>query len=92
MTQEEGYPPVQKTNILMARSRVQFPVKLYYSLLEMAHTQCIGCSGAVIWLTHGRAFKILDEDEFMEVDVPIFFKQTKIRSFYRQLNLWGYKR
>ena len=88
---QAGYPTAQKTNIIMARSREQFPVKLY-SLLDMAHMQGIGCSGAVAWLPHGRAFKILDENEFMEVAVPMFFKQTKIRSFYRQLNLWGYKR
>ena len=70
--------------------REQFPVKLY-AMLELAEVQGAR-SIAVIWLYHGRAFKIHDEREFMEVAVPMFFKQTKIRSFYRQLNLWGYIR
>lgn len=70
--------------------REQFPVKLY-AMLELAEVQDVG-SIAVTWLSHGRAFKIHDEREFMEVAVPMFFNQTKIRSFYRQLNVWGYSR
>ncbi|KAL7541942.1 hypothetical protein ACHAXR_011371 [Thalassiosira sp. AJA248-18] len=72
-------------------SREQFHVKLY-AMLEMAGLQALGSSNAVSWLPHGRAFKILDQQDFMEVVVPMFFKQKKIRSFYRQLNLWGFKR
>ena len=65
----------------------QFPSKLYH-LLQLA-----GCSSSVVgWLPHGRAFAILDEDRFMREVVPMFFKQTKIRSFYRQLSLWGFRR
>ena len=69
-----------------------FPMKLY-EMLKMADTQTFGASSdAVAWLHHGRAFKILDEQVFMASIVPMFFKQTKIRSFYRQLNLWGFKK
>ena len=69
-----------------------FPSKLYH-ILELTHTQKFGASSdAVAWLHHGRAFKILDEQVFMTSIVPMFFKQTKIRSFYRQLNLWGFKK
>ncbi|KAL7526337.1 hypothetical protein ACHAXR_001435, partial [Thalassiosira sp. AJA248-18] len=73
-------------------SKVQFPMKLY-AMLELADVQGYGSSSnAVAWLPHGRAFRVLDEQSFMESIVPFFFKQTKIRSFYRQLNLWGFKR
>mmetsp|Transcript_1991 Transcript_1991/g.3736 ORF Transcript_1991/g.3736 Transcript_1991/m.3736 type:complete len:369 (+) Transcript_1991:54-1160(+) len=71
--------------------REQFPVKLY-DMLELADVHGPRWTDAVTWLSHGRAFRILDEREFMEVIVPLFFKQTKIRSFYRQLNLWGFRR
>ncbi|KAL7549740.1 hypothetical protein ACHAWF_013004 [Thalassiosira exigua] len=73
-----------------APPKEQFPVKLY-ALLEMADVPGLGCAGGASWLPHGRAFKVLDEERFM-ASVPMFFKATKIRSLYRQLNLWGFKR
>ncbi|KAL7534617.1 hypothetical protein ACHAXR_005999 [Thalassiosira sp. AJA248-18] len=89
LTMQEDYPSLKKDARLT--SREQFHVKLY-AMLEMAALQGLGSSNTVSWLPHGRAFRILDQREFMEVVVPMFFKQTKIRSFYRQLNLWGFKR
>ncbi|KAL7531086.1 hypothetical protein ACHAWF_003622 [Thalassiosira exigua] len=71
-------------------SREPFPVKLY-ALLELAEARGLGGAGCS-WLPHGRAFKIVDKRKFMEIDVPMFFNQTKLRSFYRQLYLWGFKR
>ncbi|KAL7528412.1 hypothetical protein ACHAWF_002548 [Thalassiosira exigua] len=71
-------------------SRELFPVKLY-TMLELADARGqrdAGCS----WLPHGRAFKIVNRRKFMESDVPTFFNQTRLRSFYRQLNLWGFQR
>ena len=72
-------------------NKKRFP-ELLYAMLELADLQKLGCSNAVTWLSHGYAFEILDEREFMEVAAPMFFKLTKIRSFIRQLNLWGYKK
>ena len=77
------HPPAATTS-----SREQFPSKLY-ALLELADERG---DLAVSWQPHGRAFRILDEAAFMRDAAPIYFRQTKIRSFYRQLNLWGYKR
>ena len=72
--------------------RQQFPEKLYH-MLEMADAQGFGpSSNAVSWLPTGRAFTVRDEKVFMESIVPLFFNQTKMRSFARQLNLWGFKR
>lgn len=69
-----------------------FPMKLY-ALLELASTRGFGsASTSIVWLPHGRAFKVVYEQKFMESIVPLFFRQTKIRSFYRQLSLWGFKR
>jgi len=69
--------------------RDNFPSKLF-AMLQLAGTSSSG--GAVSWLPHGYAFRILDEDRFVEEVVPMFFGLTKIRSFYRQLSLWGFKR
>jgi len=72
------------------RSKSEFPIKLY-AMLELADNIPV-FARAVTWLPHGRAFKVLDEDTFMEEVVPVFFNQTKIRSFNRQLHLWGFRR
>ena len=68
----------------------EFPIKLY-ALLELADS-VFEFAQAVTWLPHGRAFAILDKVKFMEDVVPLFFNQTKIRSFSRQLHLWGFRR
>ena len=44
-------------------------------------------------VSDGRAFAIHDPDIFMEEIAPRFFdKQTHIRSFHRQLSIWGFSR
>ena len=70
--------------------RKQLFPELLYTILELAAIpQGLGnYNNAITWLSHGRAFKILDRNEFEQV-IPMFFKATKIRSFHRQLNLWG---
>ena len=72
------------------RTKSEFPIKVY-AMLELADCM-FEFAQAVTWLPHGRAFAILDKVKFMKVVVPLFFNQTKIRSFNRQLNLWGFRR
>lgn len=67
-----------------------FPTKLY-AMLELADS-IPDFSKAITWLPHGRAFLIIDEVAFMQKIVPYFFNQTHLRSFNRQLHLWGFKR
>jgi hypothetical protein len=55
-----------------------FPFKLY-DMLEYASSS--EYASAVAWVEDGCAFVILDKDEFMEKVVPLFFNQTKFRSF-----------
>lgn len=43
------------------------------------------------WLPHGRAFLVHKPDEFKDL-LPRFFKLSKIPSFQRQLNLYGFNR
>jgi hypothetical protein len=61
----------------------KFPFKLHELLA------CADKSMPIMWLSHGRAFIITDEDKFVQEIVPMYFKQTKIRSFYRQLIIYG---
>jgi hypothetical protein len=66
-----------------------FPCKLH-RLLEYAEVS--GYSDIISWETHGRAFKIHKRKEFLVQLMPQFFRQTKLASFRRQLNIYGFLR
>lgn len=66
-----------------------FPTKLYEILEEVDE---LGLSDAVSWLPHGQAFFIKDVDIFLTKVIPRCFKTRKIRSFHRQLHIWGFHR
>lgn len=61
-------------------------------MLELADRQIFEIAESASWLPHGRAFRIHNKVKFMEEVVPLFFDLTKIRSFNRQLHLWGFRR
>ncbi|KAL7532665.1 hypothetical protein ACHAXR_004769 [Thalassiosira sp. AJA248-18] len=65
-----------------------FPFKLY-EMIE--HAGASPYSSVVSWNPDGRSFAIQDIDTFMRHIVPRYFKQTKYRSFTRQLNIWGFQ-
>jgi len=47
----------------------------------------------ISWLPSGKSFVIHHPDQFLAVVLPKFFrssKHTKLRSFYRKLNRWGF--
>jgi HSF-type DNA-binding len=65
-----------------------FPVKLY----EMLHRVDVeGLEHIVSWQPHGRCFVVHDPKTFKEM-LPKYFKLSKIASFQRQLNLYGFQR
>ncbi len=51
----------------------------------------LGIDHAVSWQPHGRCFVVHDPKAFLMV-LPNFFNFTKITSFQRQLNLYGFQR
>jgi len=64
-----------------------FPVKLH-RMLDPGNE----LDGIVAWRPHGRAFMIHDKDAFVNEIMPTVFNQSKLTSFQRQLNLYGFVR
>lgn len=66
-----------------------FPEKLHRMLLEIEKD---GNAHIISFFPHGRAFGIHDTDQFEEKIMPQYFKQSRLSSFQRQLNLYGFTR
>lgn len=63
-----------------------FPVKLHMLLEQNYHENVIS------WQPHGRCFLLRSPKDFLDSVMPQHFKQTKLTSFQRQLNLYGFNR
>lgn len=68
-------------------AKCMFPWRMH-QLLEYAGSNDL--SHVVSWLPGGRSFKVHDRDAFMDAVMPQYFKQSRYKSFVRQLNLWGF--
>lgn len=73
-----------------------FPEKLY-QMLEVETSSSYSSSSniqdpPVLWLPHGRAFVVRNPKLFTSNIMPRYFRQTKLTSFQRQLNLYGFRR
>jgi len=65
-----------------------FPLKLH-EMLDGVIAE--GLEHVVSWQPHGRCFVVHKPKEFVEL-LPKYFKLSKIASFQRQLNLYGFQR
>eukprot|EP00980_Cylindrotheca_fusiformis_P029873 scaffold23996_cov117-Cylindrotheca_fusiformis.AAC.1 len=65
-----------------------FPLKLHAMLKGVEQD---GLQHIVSWQPHGRCFAIHDSKEFAKI-LPDYFQLSKISSFQRQLNLYGFQR
>ena len=68
---------------------ISFPTKLH-SVLEQVDAD--GWGHVISWQPHGRCFVIRKPKEFTEHVMPHYFRQSKLTSFQRQLNLYGFCR
>ena len=66
-----------------------FPEKLH-KMLEATEKE--GKGDIVSFFSHGRAFAIHQPRKFVSDIMPRFFNQSRLTSFQRQLNLYGFKR
>lgn len=64
----------------------KFPQKLHKLLDDNFYSDIIS------WQPHGRSFRIHKKKEFERIVMPTLFQQSKIASFHRQLNHYGFKR
>lgn len=46
----------------------------------------------VCWSEHGDSFRIVDRTKFAQDVLPLYFKHDNLRSFIRQLNIYGFQR
>ena len=70
-------------------SRKPFPCKVY-DMLEDAMDQ--GFDDIVSWHSSGNGFMVHNKDKFTKDIIPLYFNQTKYKSFQRQLSLYGFER
>ena len=66
----------------------KFPGKLH-DMMDFVESN--GLDFIVSWVRNGRAIKVHDPQKMVEI-LPLFFDQTKYRSFQRQLNMWSFER
>jgi hypothetical protein len=69
---------------------VPFPEKVHNMLSE--NTEHSADPSIVSWLPHGRAFKIHKPALFAQESLSEVFQHTKLNSFLRQINLYGFYR
>ena len=93
-------PPTKKTKTNKPKRRRQncnqlfdftqsFPYKLYHMMQDVEYH---GKEDIVCWNPDGRSFIVQDPKKFVSEILPGHFKQTKYKSFQRQLNFYGFLR
>jgi len=90
-------PPLPSPNALFSRDGTRrmrggviepFPEKLHRLLHEV---EAAGRSDVISFIAEGRAFAIHKPEKFSKEIVPHYFRQSRLSSFKRQLNLYGFE-
>jgi hypothetical protein len=90
-TSQVHYDPFSGINTPVSENclEMNFTLKLH-KLLENAEKD--GLEDAISWKIHGRAFSVNNSEKFFMRLMPLYFHQTHLRSFFRQLNIYGFRR
>jgi hypothetical protein len=73
----------------LASSKLPFLWKLHILLHDVEKT---GDDHIISWLPHGQSFKVYRPKTFITRIAPHYFKQSKYKSFQRQLHLYEFTR
>lgn len=73
----------------LALSKLPFLWKMHEMLEDVEKT---GDDHIVSWLPHGRGFRVHKPKSFVQKIIPHYFKQSKYKSFQRQLHLYDFVR
>ena len=68
---------------------VPFPWRLHELVEALEET---GNEHILSWIKGGQQFKIHDPDLFTSEIIPKFFKSSSLKSFQRQMHLYGFQR
>jgi HSF-type DNA-binding len=70
-------------------SKLPFTWKLYELLEDVEES---GQDHIISWVNNGKGFRVHNLDLFVSDIIPIYFKQSKYKSFQRQLYFYDFKR
>ena len=59
-------------------------------LFEIVSSPASNC--LIAWSEMGDSFRIIDRTKFAQDILPLYFKHDNLRSFIRQLNIYGFQR
>jgi hypothetical protein len=92
-TKTTGNYSISKTPPIAAKALTTSPTPFPWKLHEMLDdTENKNMSHIVRWLPDNTSFKVYEMDAFVLYILPAYFRQTKYKSFQRQLNMWGFER
>ncbi len=74
---------------LSLTNRIPFPTKLFQMLEDLEQA---GQKSIASWSNDGRSFRVHDSKAFVVRVMPHYFRQSKYKSFQRQLHLYGFTR
>jgi hypothetical protein len=81
-------PPQVSTSSSSDGNHILFPFKLHKVLDDADNLD--GGDATISWMPDGKAFKIHDRERFASETMPLYFSTSKLRSFQKNLNLWGF--
>lgn len=79
----------EQDNVKKVGATPKFPLKLHEMLNDVEDK---GKASVVSWQPHGRCFVVHLPTQFVNDILPLYFKHSKLTSFQRQLNLYGFRR